>query len=358
MQINIKQNLVKNTRENHNFFQKYIFLKVFGTGTDLAQKKIWAEAHCSCMNRRRELIHARFSCSEQRGRRRRRRGEGRLTCDGGGLAGVKGSGGGRRWLRRRSFFFSPLLRCAVFFLCFLFSLSTRFLLPFSLTVAQGGGEERIGGGSRRALRVLGCCCGSSSSRFYSSPGFLSLGSVLFLFSLSGSAGVGSANGGGMAVLDGGGRRPRWRGSTGAVPSPGVRNGPSSSLCSDAQYLFFSSPCMLSLSLLCLPQKLLFLFRFLLCCCWWQLLLVTRQNDGGAASNGGGRETRERDELLFFSPILLFFCSFLLFSRQLKSSLLCSSTLLSFSKILPPSVRSSLSQKNRPHLCFLFSPLYL
>jgi hypothetical protein len=41
--------------------------------------------------------------------------------------------------------------------------------------------------------------------FYSSPGFLSLGSVLFLFSLSGSAGVGSVGGGGMAVLDGGGR---------------------------------------------------------------------------------------------------------------------------------------------------------
>ena len=75
---------------------------------------------------------------------------------------MKGSGGGRRWLRRRSFFFSPLLRCAVFFLCFSFSLSTRFLLPFSLTVAQGGGEERTGGGSRRALRILGCCCGSSS----------------------------------------------------------------------------------------------------------------------------------------------------------------------------------------------------
>ena len=30
------------------------------------------------------------------------------------------------WLRRRSFFFSPLLRCVVFFLCFSFSLSTRF----------------------------------------------------------------------------------------------------------------------------------------------------------------------------------------------------------------------------------------
>jgi len=56
--------------------------------------------------------------------------------------------------------------------------------------------------------------------------------------------------------------------------------------------------------------------------------VTRQNDGGAASNGGGRETREREELLFFSPILLFFCSFLLFSPQLKSSPLCSSTLFS------------------------------
>ena len=56
--------------------------------------------------------------------------------------------------------------------------------------------------------------------------------------------------------------------------------------------------------------------------------MTRQNDGGAASNGGGRENRERDELLFLSPVLLFFCSFLLFSRQLKPSPLCSSTLFS------------------------------
>jgi len=154
------------------------------------------------MNRRCELIHVRCSCSEQRGKKKKKKkkGEGRLTCDGDGLAGVKGSGGGRRWLRRRSFFFSPLLRCAVFFLCFSFSLSTRFLLPFLLTVAEGGGEERTGGGSRRALRVLGCCCGSSSSRFYSSHGFLSLGSVLFLFSLSGSASVGSADGGGMVGL--------------------------------------------------------------------------------------------------------------------------------------------------------------
>jgi len=164
------------------------------------------------------------------------------------------------------------------------------------------------------------------------------------------------------VLDGGGRRSRWRESTAVVPSPGVRNGPSSSLCSDAQSLFFSSPCMLSLSLLCLPQKLLFLFRFLLCCCWWQLLLatllVTRQNDGGAASNGGGRETRERDELLFFSPILLFFCSFLLFSRQLKSSPPCLSTLLFFSKILPPFIPLFLKKSSPPSVSFFsfFLPL--
>jgi hypothetical protein len=50
--------------------------------------------------------------------------------------------------------------------------------------------------------------------FYSSPGFLSLGSVLFLFSLSGSAGVGSVGGGGMAVLDGGGRMELLWGATG------------------------------------------------------------------------------------------------------------------------------------------------
>jgi hypothetical protein len=84
------------------------------------------------------------------------------------------------------------------------------------------------------------------------------------------------------------------------------------------------------------------------------LLGTRRNDGGAASNGGGRETTERDELLFFSPILLFFCSFLLFSRQLKSSPLCSSTLLSFSKIFAPPLFVSLplfiSRKRRSPPC--------
>jgi len=40
------------------------------------------------------------------------------------------------------------------------------------------------------------------------------------------------------------------------------------------------------------------------------------------------EKPERDELLFFSPVLLFFCSFFVFSRQFKSSPLCSSTLFS------------------------------
>ena len=72
--------------------------------------------------------------------------------------------------------------------------------------------------------------------FYSSPGFLSLCSVLFLFSLSGSAGVGSVDGGGMAVLDGG---AGWWGPQATVErkhsggAPMVRNGPFSSLCSDA-----------------------------------------------------------------------------------------------------------------------------
>jgi len=52
---------------------------------------------------------------------------------------VKGSGGGRRWLRRRSFFFSPLFRCAVFFLCFSFSLSTRFLPSLQWLRGDAGG---------------------------------------------------------------------------------------------------------------------------------------------------------------------------------------------------------------------------
>ena len=167
----------------------------------------------------------------------------------------------------------------------------------------------------------------------------------------------------MAVLDGGGRRSRWRESTAVVPSPGVRNGPSSSLCSDAQSLFFSSPCMLSLSLLCLPQKLLFLFRFLLCCCWWQLLLatllVTRQNDGGAASNGGGRETREREMSYCSSP--LFFCFSVLSFYSLVSSSLPLSVCLPFSsspKFCPPSFLSFSKNRLPPSVSFFsfFLPL--
>jgi len=78
---------------------------------------------------------------------------------------VKGSSGGRRWLRRRSFFFSPLLRCAVFFLCFSFSLPLFFLLPAGIVAVAFGGSKWS-------------CCGGG--------------------------------GGGMAMLDGGGRRPLWR----------------------------------------------------------------------------------------------------------------------------------------------------
>jgi hypothetical protein len=75
IQTNIKQNsITKCVGEITNFFENN-FLKVFRTKPDQAQKQIWVEAHCSCMNRRRELIHARCSCSEQRGRRRRRRGK-------------------------------------------------------------------------------------------------------------------------------------------------------------------------------------------------------------------------------------------------------------------------------------------
>ena len=76
--------------------------------------------------------------------------------------------------------------------------------------------------------------------------------------------------------------------------------------------------------------------------------MTGQNDGGAASNGKERETRERGELLFFSPVLLFFCSLLLFSRQLKSSPLYSSTLFS---------KQSLFLSNNPSLPSLYSVLF-
>jgi len=66
-------------------------------------------------------------------------------------------------------------------------------------------------------------------------------SVLFLLPLSGSVGVGSADGGGMAVLDGGGRRPRWR-ERSSGGAPGGEDGSSSSLCRDRSFCFlFLSP---------------------------------------------------------------------------------------------------------------------
>jgi len=125
-----------------------------------------------------------------------------------------------RWCARSGWRFQtavlPFL-CSVFFLCVSSSLRFCLLLLcffflFHWRWLKVGAKKRTGGGSRRALRVLGCYCGSSSPPFYSSPGFLSLCFVLFLFSLSGSAGVGSADGGGMAML-----LWRWKGNTAVVP---------------------------------------------------------------------------------------------------------------------------------------------
>ena len=80
-------------------------------------------------------------------------------------------------------------------------------------------------------------------------------SVLFLLPLSGSVGVGSADGGGMAVLDGGGRRPRWR-ERSSGGAPGGEDGSSSSLCRDRSFCFlFLSPFsrLTSLSVTALPK---------------------------------------------------------------------------------------------------------
>jgi len=175
-----------------------------------------------------------------------------------------GSDSGRWWLKRRSFFFSPLLRCAGFFLCFSFSLSTRF--PPSLQWICGlppvcSGSQWRGRGTAAAAAVfllLGVCClcqqrpplsvvavllTAHSAGGNWGPGgaawtvvllpfsALSSISVLFLFSLSGFAGIGNIDSGRMTVL-----LWRWRGSTAVV-----RNGPSSPLCSDPQVfvlLFF------------------------------------------------------------------------------------------------------------------------
>jgi hypothetical protein len=90
--------------------------------------------------------------------------------------------------------------------------------------------------------------------FYSSPSFLSLGSVLFLFSLSGSAGVGSIDGGRMAVLDGGGRMVVL-----AVDGDAKRRFcPFSALC----FFCVSSPSRFCLLLLCLFFLFLSLERWL------------------------------------------------------------------------------------------------
>ena len=86
------------------------------------------------------------------------------------------SGGGRRWLRRRSFFFSPLIRCAVFFLCFSFSLSTRFLPSLQwmcgLPPVRSGSQWR-GRGTAAAVAVF--------FFFFSVFLFFLLCSPLFLF---------------------------------------------------------------------------------------------------------------------------------------------------------------------------------
>jgi hypothetical protein len=76
------------------------------------------------------------------------------------------------------FFFFLCVFCSVFFFCFCY-------LPLFLCSALLVAVERKSTGGASGLKVAGG--GSSSSPFYSSPGFLSLGSVLFLFSLSGSA---------------------------------------------------------------------------------------------------------------------------------------------------------------------------
>jgi hypothetical protein len=74
-----------------------------------------------------------------------------------GVGVVAADCGGRRWFS----FFSPLLRCAVFFLCFLFPLSTVFLPLCSgfvvvLLVQVVAAKRKTGGGLRRTLLRLLC----------------------------------------------------------------------------------------------------------------------------------------------------------------------------------------------------------
>jgi hypothetical protein len=61
---------------------------------------------------------------------------------------------------------------------------------------HSGGAQVVRNGPSSPL------CGDHQSLFFSSS--------LFCFGFSSVAAGGSADGGGMAVLDGGGRRPRWR----------------------------------------------------------------------------------------------------------------------------------------------------
>jgi len=234
---------------------------------------------------------------------------------------VKGSGGGRRWQRQRSFFFSPLLRCAVFFLCFSFSLSTRFLLSLQwmcdLPPVRSGSQWR--GEARRQLR-----------RFFFLPRVCCLCqqrpplSILFLLPLSSRSSVSVV----AAVVDG------------AVGGGGVVVAAMRQADGVCCSLFSSPPCrgaslcfsvFFFLSLLCL------FFYF-----WTMMVLsgVTGRNGGG---DGGSYADRSR---WFFLSSPLFLCWFRLFFSVLSLSLHPQNS----------PVRSSFShQKFPPESVVCFSP---
>jgi len=144
------------------------------------------------------------------------------------------------------FFF--LLLAAFCYLC----PSPSFVLFFpvyGLAVVEGGrgsGWEEKWWWFQAVARLsflLLLCAEPAVSVFF----FFPLCSVLFLFSLSGSAGVGSVDGGRMTVL-----LWQWRGSTAVVPR--WWGTVLLLLCAETAVSVFPSPRLFSLSLLCISNK--------------------------------------------------------------------------------------------------------
>jgi len=206
----------------------------------------------------------------------------------------------------------------------------------SVVVVSGGG----GGGSRLRTVVLPLLLRASFSRRCAS----------FLFSSSSTSASPCFSVLLLLSAGGGGRDwdcERWLGNqVAAVVMVVLRRFFFSVLCSSL-YLFMFSCC----SRFCC--SFFGLWRWWSWCrwrcCWGQSRMTVAQLPTVEG------EKPERDELLFFSPVLLFFCSFLLFSRQFKSSPLRLSLKQSLASF---SLFGSLLQVRFPQILPLWFPFSL